>query len=67
MNAVAQAIEKAGSLTELARLAGVKPPTVCGWRNRGVVPAERVIVVSQATGIPYHKLNPIFPQPSDAV
>ena len=66
MNAVAHAIEKAGSLTALARLAGVKPPTVCGWRDRGIVPADRVIVVSKATGIPHHILNPAFPPSSEA-
>ena len=60
---VQPAIEAVGGLARLANMVGVRPSTICGWRNRDQVPSDRVAVVSQLTGLPYHLLNPHFPPP----
>ena len=55
-----------GNQSELARICGVKQPTVWGWLNkgRGVLPAEYVLKVEEATGIARHELRPdIYPPP----
>jgi len=52
------------TLSELARLLDIKPPSVAGWRKTGKVPAERVIPVSKATGLSLHILDPVlYPNP----
>lgn len=50
--------------SELARICGVSQPTVWGWVNkgRGMIPAEYVIAVENATGVSRHALRPdIYP------
>lgn len=49
------AIDAAGGVAQLARKLGIAQPSVSNW-NR--VPAERVIAVEAATGIPRAKLRP---------
>jgi TorA maturation chaperone TorD len=49
------AIDAAGGVAQLARKLGIAQPSVSNW-NR--VPAERVIVVEAATGIPRARLRP---------
>ncbi len=52
------AVAAAGSGYRLARLVGVKPPTVHTWIKQGRIPAERVLAVEAATGISRHTLRP---------
>ena len=52
---ITRAIEKAGSVKALAEAAGVRPQAVSQWR---AIPAERVVRISEATGIPRHELRP---------
>lgn len=63
MDALTQAIEKAGSQGRLARALGLKQQTIFGWKERGKVPAERVIEVERLTGVSRHDLRPdIYPR-----
>lgn len=55
------AIAKAGGLRALGRALGIKFQSIQNWRQ---IPAERVIAVERATGIPREKLRPdIFGAP----
>ena len=57
-----EAIAVAGSRYRLAKLIGIKPPSVHDWTRSGRVPAERVLAVEAAAGISRHKLRPdIYP------
>lgn len=63
-----EAISKSGGVVRLARELQISPQAVCKWKR---VPAERVLAVSRASGIPCHVLRPdIFesptPQPAEA-
>jgi DNA-binding transcriptional regulator YdaS (Cro superfamily) len=49
------AIKAAGTGKELARRLGVSPALVSLWPR---IPAERVVDVEQATGVPRHLLRP---------
>lgn len=53
-----RAIEAAGSQQALAELLGIKAPSVHEWRQRGRVPAERVLAIEEATGVSRHELRP---------
>lgn len=44
-----------GRLTSLADALGIFPSAILQWDR---VPAERVVAVEDATGIPRHKLRP---------
>lgn len=57
---------KRGRLTQLAQALGIGSNAISQWER---VPAERVIDVERATGIPRNQLRPdIYPvaQPEDA-
>jgi DNA-binding transcriptional regulator YdaS (Cro superfamily) len=60
-------IAAAGSVNELARIAGVKHPTISAtWRRRGRVPVDRARAVSDALKIPLHKIRPdIWPREAE--
>ena len=65
MNVVERAIEAVGSLGALAERCEVKYQAVQRWRDQGRVPAERVLSVERASGIPRHELRPdIYPAES---
>jgi len=49
------AIRVAGGLSELARRIGISQPAVTNWER---VPAERVLAVEAATGVPRIRLRP---------
>lgn len=42
-------IESMGGIAATARACGVKPPSVCEWKVRGTVPAERCIDIERAS------------------
>jgi DNA-binding transcriptional regulator YdaS (Cro superfamily) len=49
---------------ELARKLGVSPQAVSAWRQRGRVPAERVLQIEQLTGVSRYALRPdIYGEP----
>ena len=58
MSGIEQAVELAGSQTQLARQIGVTPQAVQQWVERGYVPPRRVPKVTEITGIPACLLNP---------
>lgn len=52
-------IDAAGGVAELARIAGVNHATISAtWRRKGRVPVERARPISDALGIPLHKIRP---------
>lgn len=52
-----------GSTTPLARKLGEKVPTVASWKNRGIIPADKVLKLSRATGIPVYRIRPdLYPE-----
>jgi DNA-binding transcriptional regulator YdaS (Cro superfamily) len=63
MSGVSEAIKIVGGLTATARKLGVSPQAVWKWRTNDVVPSDRVPALSEVSGVPYHKLNPVFPAP----
>lgn len=58
------AIGRIGSQAALARLCGVKQPSVWGWlRQARRLPAEHVLAVESETGVSRHDLRPdIYPR-----
>jgi DNA-binding transcriptional regulator YdaS (Cro superfamily) len=50
------AIDKAGGMRPLARAIGISFQAIQFWRKR--IPAERVLDVERATGIPREELRP---------
>jgi TorA maturation chaperone TorD len=50
-----EAFRAAGGVSELARRLGISQPSVSNWTR---VPADRVVAVEQATGIPRSQLRP---------
>ena len=61
---IAAAIEAAGGVGALARKIGIAQPSVSNWSR---VPAERVIAVEAATGVPRSVLRPdLYGAPADA-
>lgn len=70
MNGLAKAIKEAGTASKLATLLGIKPMSVSRWKTRykGVVPADRVLQIFQATGVTPHELRPdLYPNPTDGL
>jgi DNA-binding transcriptional regulator YdaS (Cro superfamily) len=58
INALKQAIERAGGQTELARSIGTTQGHVSQWLRRGKVPADKVLLIEKATGVPRYELRP---------
>jgi TorA maturation chaperone TorD len=50
-----RAIDAAGGVAQLARKIGIRQPSVSSWNT---VPAQRVIAVEAATGVPRNELRP---------
>lgn len=46
---VTEAIDSLGGVTAVARLCGVKPPSVWEWKRRGSIPIERCAAIERAT------------------
>lgn len=42
-------IEAMGGIAAVARICGVKPPSVHEWKTRGTVPADRCIDIERAS------------------
>jgi len=57
-----RAIDAAGGVAQLARKVGIAQPSVSNWRR---VPAERVIAIEFATGVPRDVLRPDLYRESD--
>ena len=57
-NIVRQAVRAAGSLEKLGKACGCSKQNVWSWCQAGRIPAERVLAVEAATGIPREKLRP---------
>jgi DNA-binding transcriptional regulator YdaS (Cro superfamily) len=53
--ALERAIKAAGTGNELARKIGISPQALSQWER---VPAERVVAVERATGVPREQLRP---------
>lgn len=63
---VERLIEIGGGQSGLAKKVGVTQQTVWYWRHKlGKIPAERVLAVENATGVPRHEIRPdLFPAPA---
>jgi TorA maturation chaperone TorD len=59
-----QAVRAVGGVSELARQIGISQPSVSNWNK---VPAERVLIVEEATGVNRKILRPDLYQSSDEV
>ena len=58
IDALKQAIERAGGQTELAKAIGTTQGHVSQWLRRGKVPADKVLLIERATGVPRYELRP---------
>lgn len=68
MTALDKAIQSQGSARSLATSLGVSSMAISKWRNRGLVPADRVIPIFSVTGITPHELRPdLYPNPTDGL
>lgn len=57
--ALADAIERAGGQSALARICGVRQGHVWAWLNKTRrCPAEHVLAIERATGVTRHRLRP---------
>ena len=57
MNAIANAISKAGGASKLARALGITRQAVEQWKGR-VVPPEHVLEIEKITGVSRYELRP---------
>jgi DNA-binding transcriptional regulator YdaS (Cro superfamily) len=57
MNAIAEAISKAGGPTKLGRALGITRQAVEQWKGR-VVPPEHVLAIEKLTGVTRYELRP---------
>lgn len=57
-DALKRAIDKAGGQTDLARAIGTTQGHVSQWLRRGKVPADKVLLIERATGVPRQELRP---------
>lgn len=65
---VANATRKAGGQAALARILGVRQSTVSSWLRRGTrLPAEHVLPIEAALGIPRYELRPDIYPPEEAL
>lgn len=66
-SALKAAVDRIGSQGRMARLCGVKQPSVWRWVHKmGELPAQHVLKVEEATGISRHDLRPdIYPVETD--
>lgn len=60
--ALRRAIAIAGSQAKLAKMIGLRQPSVAKWLERGI-PAERAIDIERCTGVSRSELRPdLWPQ-----
>ena len=52
---IALAIERAGGVSRLARALGIRYQSIQIWRR---IPADRIVAIEGATGIPREQLRP---------
>jgi len=67
--ALDRAVVAAGGQSALARAIGVQQAHVWYWLKKrgGKVPAEQVLPIEAATGVPRHELRPdLYPTPDSA-
>jgi DNA-binding transcriptional regulator YdaS (Cro superfamily) len=63
-----QAIATMGSQTALAKAIGKSQGHISKWLERKYVPAESVLAIESATGIPRQKIRPdLYPEQSQGV
>lgn len=63
VNAINEAIERAGGVSHLGAIVGVAHSSVIGWRQERRIPARHVLPIEQATGISRHRLRPdLYPE-----
>jgi DNA-binding transcriptional regulator YdaS (Cro superfamily) len=63
-----QAIAKMGSQTALAKAIGKSQGHISKWLERKYVPAESVLAIESATGIPRQKIRPdLYPEETKTV
>lgn len=65
-NAATQAAEAVGGQSALARILGCSPQAVQRMCATGRIPAERVIPIEDATGVPRHIQRPDLYPPEKA-
>lgn len=61
-------VDIVGSQTELARVLGVKQPSVNNWKIRSRIPAERVLEIEKIVGgqVTRYEMRPdVFGTPGD--
>lgn len=51
------ALDAVGGVAKLAALLDIRHQAVSQWRSRRI-PAERILEIEQATGVPRHELRP---------
>ncbi|MBR0656501.1 type II toxin-antitoxin system CcdA family antitoxin [Plastoroseomonas arctica] len=60
-----EAIRAAGGVEGLGDALGCAHSSVVRWRQRGRVPADRVVAIESATGVPRDRLRPdLYAQPA---
>ncbi|MEB8638624.1 YdaS family helix-turn-helix protein [Cronobacter muytjensii] len=70
MTGLDKAITACGNQRKLALLLGIKPSSLNRWVHKynGVVPADRVLAIYQATGVTPHELRPdLHPTPTSGI
>lgn len=58
MNGLERAISEVGGVCNLARKLDLHHSSIILWRKNGRVPAERVLAIEQATGVPREEIRP---------
>jgi DNA-binding transcriptional regulator YdaS (Cro superfamily) len=58
MEALERACQALGTKKALAEALGVHQSTISAWRARGRIPAEHVVGIERASGVPRHELRP---------
>jgi DNA-binding transcriptional regulator YdaS (Cro superfamily) len=66
MDGLKKAIKAAGSLRELGEAIGITGSGISMWQQRGRIPAEYVLKIEAATGVPRYELRPDLYQAKEA-
>lgn len=62
MKTVSEILDNGGGCTQVARKLNLSVQTVHSWSLRNKVPAERVLEIERATGVPRQDIRPdIYP------
>lgn len=60
-------ITRAGGVSKLADLVGVRHPTICEWKRLGHIPGNRVVQISLVLQLPIDEVSQLVRTPKPRI